>query len=108
MSEPHERCSNAPGSGCITACLGVVQFKIGPRRCCFGLAAICWLVVVDPRGTPSALPAFFLPLALYAVLTLVSAAMSALPARSFIDSKQLLLFLMVPDGRALRAAGDGR
>ena len=96
MSMPSRAVLERAGFVLITACLGVVQFKIGPAQVCFGLAAICWLVVVIRDGTRPALPAFALPLALYAGWTLVSAAMSALPARSIIDSRQLLLFLMVP------------
>jgi O-antigen ligase len=42
------------------------------------------------------LPAFAWPLALYALLTLVSAAFSIDPRESFIDCKQLVLFLIVP------------
>ncbi len=41
-------------------------------------------------------PAFFLPLAIYAAATLVSAAFSLDPRASLIDSRQLLLFAIVP------------
>ena len=41
-------------------------------------------------------PAFFYPLAVYAIATLVSAAFSDDPNASFVDSKQLVLFLIVP------------
>jgi len=41
-------------------------------------------------------PPFFLPLALYAVATLVSSAFSSDRATSFIDDKQLVLFAIVP------------
>ena len=40
--------------------------------------------------------AFFYPLAAYAIATLVSAAFSDDPNASFVDSKQLVLFLVVP------------
>ena len=42
------------------------------------------------------MPRFFYPLAAYAALTLVSAAFSDDPNASFVDSKQLVLFLVVP------------
>ena len=80
----------------LAGCLGAVQFKIAPAQILFGLAAICWLVLILREGKRPALPSFFLPLTLYAGWTLVSAAMSNYPRESFVDSKQLLLFLMVP------------
>ena len=53
------------------------------------------------------MPRFFWPLVVYAALTLVSAAFSPDPRTSFIDSKQLVLFLIVPMvyqfGRGARA-----
>ena len=88
----------------IALCLGLVQFGLFPSQSVlFPAAAILWLVVCVRDGrlaeavTPGrGVPAFFLPLALYAVWTLISAAMSSEPKLSFIDSKQLLMFLMVP------------
>jgi len=88
----------------IALCLGLVQFGLFPAQSVlFPGAAILWLVVSIRDGrlaeavTPGrGVPAFFLPLALYALWTLISAAMSSNPTASFIDSKQLLMFLMVP------------
>ena len=48
------------------------------------------------RCDASEVPRFFYPLAAYAAATLVSAAFSDDPNASFIDSKQLVLFLVVP------------
>lgn len=88
----------------IALCLGLVQFGLFPSQSVlFSAAAILWLVVVIRDGPSAAslrpgrgTPAFFLPLMLYAAWTLLSAAMSSNPTASFIDSKQLLMFLMVP------------
>ena len=88
----------------IALCLGLVQLGLFPSQSVlFPAAAILWLVVSIRDGrmaeavTPGrGVPAFFLPLALYALWTLISAAMSSNPTASFIDSKQLLMFLMVP------------
>ena len=88
----------------IALCLGLVQLGLFPSQSVlFPAAAILWLVVAIRDGrlaeavTPGrGVPAFFLPLALYALWTLISAAMSSNPTASFIDSKQLLMFLMVP------------
>jgi O-antigen ligase len=84
------------GFALVAICLGVVQFSIFTAQTTFAAAALVWLAVaIQERKRPD-VPAFFLPLVIYAALTLVSAAMSANPQKSFIDSRQLLLLLMVP------------
>jgi O-antigen ligase len=80
----------------VAICLGVVQFKLLVAQTTFGLAAILWLVVVWRERRLPEVPPFFVPLLVYAALTLASAAMSGDPRASFWDSRQLLLFLMVP------------
>jgi O-antigen ligase len=84
------------GFWCVVASLGVVQFNLLAAQVLFGVAACIWLIVAVQDGTRPDLPAFALPLGVYAALTLVSAAFSGDPRESFIDSKQLVLFLMVP------------
>ena len=73
-----------------------IQFSIGVAHALYALTLIGWaaLLIVE-RRRPQA-PRFALPLAIYAVLTLVSAAFSTDPTTSVIDSRQLLLFLLVP------------
>jgi O-antigen ligase len=80
----------------VTVCLGVVQLKLLVAQAIFALAAILWLVVAVRERKRLDVPPFFLPLVVYAGITLVSAAVSINPLASFVDSKQLLLFLMVP------------
>jgi O-antigen ligase len=81
----------------IALSLGVVQLSLfTAQSVLFSLAAIIWLIVAIRDGVRPQVPAFFLPLTIYAALTLVSAAFSANPLASFIDSRQLLMFLMVP------------
>lgn len=81
----------------IALSLGFTQIKLQlAQGVFFTLASIVWLVVAIQDKRRPAVPAFFLPLALYALWTLVSAAMSPHPHASLIDSKQLLMFLMVP------------
>jgi O-antigen ligase len=59
-------------------------------------ALLAWAaLLVRDRARPAA-PAFMLPLVLYAGATLASAAFSLDPMASFIDSKQLVLLLIVP------------
>lgn len=79
----------------IVVSLGVVQFSLAAAQSLFAVAALLFLALVI-RGARPAMPAFLLPLGVYAALTLASAAFSIDPVRSFIDSRQLLLFLMVP------------
>jgi O-antigen ligase len=81
----------------IAASLGLIQFSIlAGQGVLFTLAALVWLVVVLQERRWTRLPAFALPLGVYAILTLVSAAFSGDPRASVVDSRQLLLFLMVP------------
>jgi len=80
----------------IAACLGVVQLWLMLAQTLFGLAAIVWLVVAIRERRRPEVPRFFLPLVVYALVTLVSSAVSIDPRESFIDDKQLVLFLMVP------------
>jgi O-antigen ligase len=82
--------------GVLTACLGLVQFKLLVAQVLFGVATLLWLVVVVRERQRPPIPAFAWPLALYALLTVVSAALSLDPATSLADCKQLVLFLMVP------------
>jgi O-antigen ligase len=84
------------GGWLLVGSLGLVQFNLLTAQVLFGLAAICWLRVVARDGWRMPLPAFAWPLAGYAVLTLASATFSLHPRASFWDSRQLVLFLMVP------------
>lgn len=79
------------------ACLGAVQFSLfAGQSVLFSAAAILWLIVALRDGRRPAVPAFYLPLLVYAGLTLASAAMSIDPMASVKDSRQLLMWLMVP------------
>ena len=80
----------------IAFCLGVAQLSIFLAELSFALAGIVWLVVLSREGRRLEAPAFFVPLVVYAALTLVSSAFSIDPRESFIDSRQLFLFLVVP------------
>jgi len=75
--------------------VAAVQVSIAAANIFLGLALLMWLLqAVSARRFDA--PRFFYPLAAYAALTLVSAAFSDDPNASFIDSKQLILFLIVP------------
>jgi O-antigen ligase len=75
--------------------VAALQFSIAAANVFLGLSLLMWLIhVISARRTE--VPSFFLPLAAYAIATLASAAFSDDPNASFTDSKQLVLFLVVP------------
>jgi len=76
--------------------LGVTPFNLMAAQTLFGVSALIWVFLAFRDRARPRVPAFFLPLAVYAGLTLASAAASIDPVRSLIDCKQLVLFLMVP------------
>ncbi len=73
-----------------------LQFSIAIAQSLFAVALLCWLTLVVMRRERIEVPRFFWPLVAYSALTLVSAAFSPQPWVSFADTKQLLLFLLVP------------
>ncbi|MDO8835640.1 MAG: O-antigen ligase family protein [Vicinamibacterales bacterium] len=80
----------------LYGCAATVQISIAATQILFAVAALAWLaLLVTGQGRFEA-PRFFRPLAVYAVLTLVAAVFSLQPWVSLFDSRQLLLFLMVP------------
>lgn len=75
--------------------VSALQFSIAAANIFLGLSLLMWLLqAIATRRVD--VPRFFYPLAAYAALTLVSAAFSDDPNASFVDSKQLILFLVVP------------
>jgi O-antigen ligase len=73
-----------------------LQFSIALAQILLTTMLVCWVaLLVRERRWPSA-PAFFLPLAVYGLLTLLASAFSVDPAESFVDSKQLVLLAIVP------------
>ena len=60
------------------------------------LAFFCWLFLnIKQRSWPR-FPSFFWPLVLYCVFSLLSSFRSVNPKISLVDSRELLLFLIVP------------
>jgi len=76
--------------------VGALQVSIALAHILLAGLLTTWLVRrIRERSLPSA-PPFFPALLAYAALTLASSAFSVDPAASFIDSKQLVLFAIVP------------
>ena len=82
--------------GTLAAFIAALLFSIAASTILLALTALCWFILlVRQRRRPSA-PAFFLALSAFALATLISSAFSLSPRDSLIDSRQLLLFAIVP------------
>jgi O-antigen ligase len=84
------------GGWLVMASLALTPVNLIGAEACFGLAAILWVAGQAQGAWRWTAPAYVVPLGLYAAWTLVSAAFSPLPVASIVDSKQLVLFLIVP------------
>jgi O-antigen ligase len=60
------------------------------------LSLIFWIVILIREKQKFTFPSFFWPLLVYAALSLVSSFLSVNPEMSLKDSKELLLFLIIP------------
>ena len=80
----------------LLACAAATQFSIAAAQILLALTGVLWLALVVMRRESIAVPSMFWPLAAYAGATLVSSFFSIDPRVSFWDSRQLLLFLIVP------------
>jgi O-antigen ligase len=91
----------------LFASAGALQFSIAAAQILLAIAALCWIgaIVAGREGVEA--PRFFRPLAVYAALTLVAAAFSSMPRASFIDSRQLVLFALVPITYRFASGGRG-
>jgi O-antigen ligase len=95
MTAADKRLDSA-GFWLLAASLGAVQVKLLAGQVLFGLAALAWGWLLVRGAAKPVWPSFFVPLIVYALLTLLSAVFSIDPIASWWDSRQLLLFLMVP------------
>ena len=76
--------------------VATLQLSIAVAQILLTITGLLWVILYFIQRDVNKLPPWFLPLALYALATLGSAAFSLNPVASFMDSKQLLLFLIVP------------
>jgi O-antigen ligase len=82
--------------GILAAFVVALQFSIAASNVLLAATAVCWVtILVRERRRPSA-PGFFLALSAFAVATLISSVFSLSPRESLVDSRQLLLFAIVP------------
>jgi putative inorganic carbon (HCO3(-)) transporter len=80
----------------LLAFAAMPQFSIAAAQILLGLTALLWLILVISRRERIEVPFMFWPLTAYALATLVSSYFSIDPRASFWDSRQLLLFMIVP------------
>jgi O-antigen ligase len=73
-----------------------LQFSIAIAQLLLTFAVLFWLLLTLLGRERFEAPRFFWPLMAYAGITLVSAVFSSNRAASIVDSKQLVLFLLVP------------
>jgi O-antigen ligase len=96
---PHAQ--TAPGMDRLTTLLllgfvAAVQVSIAAAQILLAVLLLCWIAgLVRDKARPTS-PVFFPALLAYAGVTLISSAFSLAPLESFIDDRQLLLFLIVP------------
>ncbi len=76
--------------------VATLQLSIAVAQILLFITGLLWVSLYFIQRDVNKLPPWFIPLALYALATLGSAAFSLNPVASFMDSKQLLLFLIVP------------
>ncbi|MCM3879907.1 MAG: O-antigen ligase family protein [Vicinamibacterales bacterium] len=91
----HQNWFERVGFWALLGFVSALQFSIAAANICLVVALLMWLLQVAKRRAIE-VPPFFVPLAAYAGSTLISAAFSSDPRASFVDSKQLVLFLIVP------------
>ena len=80
----------------LLAFVALLPFSIFASELLLTVTGTLWLALLVRERERVAVPRMFWPLAAYAAATLVAAAFSIVPGESFIDCKQLLLFLIVP------------
>lgn len=73
-----------------------LQVSIAAAGICLGITLTFWVLTLVVRHQRVQVPGMFVPLLVYAALTLVSSAFAVDPRTSFIDDKQLILLLIVP------------
>lgn len=90
----------------MLAFVASLQVSIAAANILLALTALLWLSLIVVHRERVSVPSFFWPLLAYAAWTLVSAFFSIDPRTSFIDSKQLVLFAIVPMAYRLLRGGQ--
>ena len=83
--------------------VAVLQVSIAASNILLAVTALLWMALVISRRERVEVPSMFWPLALFGALSLAAAVFSIDPGKSLRDSRQLLLFAIVPIGYRLLA-----
>jgi len=75
---------------------GALQFSIAIAQILLTVSIVCWIALIVADRESVDVPSFVWPLLVYAVLTLISTALSPDPRTSLMACKQMVLFLIVP------------
>jgi len=73
-----------------------LQVSIGAASVLLTITAVLWIALVIRNRERIEVPGMFWPLAVYAAVTMISAAFARYPLDSLRDTKQLVLFAIVP------------
>ena len=95
MSRRHDALEQA-GLLALFGVAGALQFSIAIAQILLTVSVVCWLALIVIDRESVEIPTFAWPLAVYAVLTLVSTAFSPEPRTSLLACKQMVLFVIVP------------
>jgi O-antigen ligase len=82
--------------GWLVGFAAATQLSIAAAGICLGFMLAFWALSLAIHHDRLQVPRMFVPLLVYAGLTLASSAFAVDPRESFIDDKQLVLFVIVP------------
>jgi O-antigen ligase len=92
----------------LAAGLLFVLISISFMEIFLAAALVFWLILLVKERARFAFPSFFWPLLIFAGLTLVASAFSVNPAMSFVNSRKLLLCLIIPIVMTAAATASAR
>jgi O-antigen ligase len=92
----------------LALCVLSSLISISAMESFLAAAFLLWLVALFKRRARIDLPGFFWPLLVYAALSLIVCFFSVSPATSFKDSRELLLYLVIPITMSAAARQRGR
>jgi putative inorganic carbon (HCO3(-)) transporter len=92
---PRDRLELA-GFGLLLGFVAALQISIAAAEILLFLVVLLWGIWIAARHKPIETPRMFIPLVVYAGITLVSTAFSSDPRVSLMACKQLVLFMLVP------------
>src|SRR5215831_19671581 len=84
------------GLAAVYGVAGALQFSIAVAQILLTIALLCWFALLVLDREPIEVPSFAWPLAVYAIVTLISTLFSPDPRNSLMADKQMVLFLLIP------------